>query len=104
MTIRDILRSAGFRTVRTVLALRRPSGRANTRALRARQESLEALTLRDAVASVLRSWVPLDIRLGHHLCPDPGAHTHVQHPESRRTGPLLGPAQGRHRPPPPPRR
>src|SRR5262249_60062413 len=51
MTIRDILRSAGLRTIRTVLALRRPSGRTNTRALRARQESLEALTLRDAVAS-----------------------------------------------------
>jgi GNAT superfamily N-acetyltransferase len=49
MTFRDILRRAGFRTARTVLALRRRSGRANTRALRARQESLEALTLRDAV-------------------------------------------------------
>src|SRR5262249_26786492 len=51
MTIRDILRSAGLHTVRRVLALRRPSGRANARALRARQESLEALTLRDAIAS-----------------------------------------------------
>jgi transposase InsO family protein len=37
----------------------------------------------------------LDIPLGHHWRPDPGAHTHVQHPESRRAGPLLGPAQGR---------
>src|SRR5439155_18202529 len=51
MTIRDTLKAAGFRTIRRVLALRRPSGRANTRALLARQESLEALALRDAVSS-----------------------------------------------------
>ena len=51
-----------------------------------------------------RSWVPLDIPLGHHSRPDPGAHTHVQHPESRRAWPLLGPAQDRGRPPPPPGR
>lgn len=34
-----------------MLALRRPSARANTRALRTRQESLEEVVLRDAVAS-----------------------------------------------------
>jgi GNAT superfamily N-acetyltransferase len=61
MTIRDVLRSAGFRTVRAVLALRRPSGRANTRALRARQESLEALTLRDAVSSDIPALAALHV-------------------------------------------
>lgn len=51
MTVRDRLRAAGFRTIRGILALRRPSARANARALRTRQESLEGLTLRDAVPS-----------------------------------------------------
>jgi GNAT superfamily N-acetyltransferase len=51
MTIRDTLKRAGFRTIRGVLALRRPSRRANTRGLRERQESLEALTLRAAVTN-----------------------------------------------------
>lgn len=51
MTIRDTLKAAAFRTVRRILALRRPSARANTRALRKRQESCDSLTLRDAVAS-----------------------------------------------------
>jgi GNAT superfamily N-acetyltransferase len=51
MTIRDRLKGVGFRIIRGMLALRRPSGRANTRGLRDRQESLEALTLRDAVTS-----------------------------------------------------
>jgi hypothetical protein len=37
---------------------------------------------------VLRSWVPLDILLGHHLRPDRGALTHVQRPKSRRAWPL----------------
>lgn len=39
---------------------------------------------------VLRSWVPLDIPLGHPRCPDPGALSHVQRPEFRQTWlPLL---------------
>jgi GNAT superfamily N-acetyltransferase len=50
MTIRDSLMAAGFRAVRSILALRRTSARANKRALRTRGESLEGLTLREAVA------------------------------------------------------
>ena len=50
MTVRDSLRAAGFGTIRWMLALRRPSARANTRALRTRQESLDGLRIRDAVA------------------------------------------------------
>jgi len=49
MTLRDKLRAAGFRTARRLLALRRPTRRHNARALRSRGESLEALTLREAV-------------------------------------------------------
>ena len=61
MTIRDTLKAAGFRTIRRVLALRRPCGRANTRALLARQESLEALTLRDAVTSDIPALAALHV-------------------------------------------
>jgi len=61
MTIRDTLKAAGFLTIRRVLALRRPSGRANTRGLRARQESLEALTLRDAVTSDIPALAALHV-------------------------------------------
>jgi len=61
MTIRDTLKAVGFRTIRRVLALRRPSGRANTRALRAAQESLEALTLRDAVTSDIPALAALHV-------------------------------------------
>ena len=61
MTIRDTLKAVGFRTIRRVLALRRPSGRANTRALLARQESLEALTLRDAVTSDIPALAALHV-------------------------------------------
>ena len=61
MTIRDTLKAAGCRTIRRVLALRRPSGRANTRALLARQESLEALTLRDAVTSDIPALAALHV-------------------------------------------
>lgn len=48
MFLRDRLRAAGFRAARRVLALRRPSPRANRRALRARAETIDALTLRPA--------------------------------------------------------
>ena len=48
MTPRDRLRAAGFRTIRGVLALRRPTAAANRHALGARSESLEAFTLRAA--------------------------------------------------------
>ena len=51
MTPRDGLRAAGFRIIRRMLALRRPSARTNSRALRARHESLEELTLRNALAT-----------------------------------------------------
>ena len=61
MTIRDTLKAAGFLTIRRVLALGRPSGRANTRGLRARQESLEALTLRDAVTSDIPALAALHV-------------------------------------------
>ena len=61
MTILDTLKAAGFRTIRRVLALRRPSGCANTRALLAGQESLEALTLRDAVTSDIPALAALHV-------------------------------------------
>lgn len=51
MTVQDSLRATGFRTMRRILALRRPSRRANARALRERQESLDALALREATCS-----------------------------------------------------
>ena len=61
MTVRDRLRAAGFRTVREMLALRRPSAGANSRALRTRGESLEALTLRDAVTSDIPALAALHV-------------------------------------------
>jgi len=51
MTVRDRLRAASFRVIRRMLALRRPSARANRRTLRERHESVEELSLRPAVAS-----------------------------------------------------
>ena len=50
MTVRDGLQAAWYRAFRAALALRRPSAGANARVLRARGESLAALSLRDAVA------------------------------------------------------
>jgi ribosomal protein S18 acetylase RimI-like enzyme len=44
-----------------VLALRRPSARANTRALRARHESLEALALREALSSDIPALAALHV-------------------------------------------
>src|SRR5437016_4559751 len=61
MTIRDALKAAGFRIIRRALLLRRPSGRANARALLARQESLEALILRDAVPSDIPALAALHV-------------------------------------------
>ncbi len=61
MRVHDHLRAMGFRTFRTVLALRRPSPRSNARALRMRQESLEGLTLRDAVASDIPALAALHV-------------------------------------------
>ena len=61
MTIRDTLKAAAFRTTRRVLSLRRPSSRSNTRALRDRQESLEALTLREAVISDIPALAALHV-------------------------------------------
>jgi len=46
---------------RTILALRRPTGRANTRALLARGESLEALTLRDATVADIPALAALHV-------------------------------------------
>ena len=61
MTIRDRLRAAGLRITRTILALRRPTGRDNTRALLARRESLDALTLRDAVVTDIPALAELHV-------------------------------------------
>src|SRR4051812_23982399 len=62
-----------------------PAGRRNQSLLL----SCPGLRLVTHFDPVLRSWVPLDIPLGHHRRPDPGAHSHVQHPELRRARPLL---------------
>src|SRR5262245_45144381 len=61
MTIRDTLKRAHFWTMRRVLALRRPSGPENTRRLREREESLGALTIRDAVASDIPALAALHV-------------------------------------------
>jgi GNAT superfamily N-acetyltransferase len=61
MTARDRLKAAGFRTIRGTLALRRPSARENRRALRIRQESLEELRLRGAVASDIPALAALHV-------------------------------------------
>jgi len=50
MIVRDRLLATGYRTVRRILSLRRPSTRAHALALRTRGESLASLTLRDATA------------------------------------------------------
>lgn len=61
MTLRDTLRAAGFRTIRGVLTLRRPTATANRRALRARSESLDALTIRPAVTADIAALAALHV-------------------------------------------
>ena len=61
MTLRDGLRAVGFRTFRSVLALRRPSARANMRALRIRQESLDRFVLCDAEAGDIPALAALHV-------------------------------------------
>jgi GNAT superfamily N-acetyltransferase len=61
MLLRDRLRAAGFRAARRVLALRRPSPRANRRALHARGESIDALTLRPAGVGDVPALVALHV-------------------------------------------
>src|SRR5215470_17352677 len=61
MTLRDTVRAVRFRAARRMLALRRPSGRANARALGARQESLDGLILRDALAGDIPALAALHV-------------------------------------------
>lgn len=61
MRARERFRAAGFRAFRAALSLRRPSPRANARALRARGESLAALTVRDAVAADIPALAALHV-------------------------------------------
>jgi GNAT superfamily N-acetyltransferase len=48
MKARDRLRATGFRAMRAALSLRRPSAQHNAAAMRARHESLDDITLREA--------------------------------------------------------
>lgn len=61
MTLPDRLRATGFRIARRILSLRRPSARANARALAARRESLDTLTLREAVAQDIPTLAALHV-------------------------------------------
>ncbi len=61
MNVRDRARAAGFRTLRRMLALRRPSPDGNARALRDRRESLEGLILREAVAGDIPALAALHV-------------------------------------------
>lgn len=48
MRLRDSLRAAGFRAFRSVLAQRRPTHKANESGVRARRESLDEFSIREA--------------------------------------------------------
>lgn len=61
MTVRDSLSAAGFRAIRRILALRRPSPGANRRDLLTRGESLEDLTLREAVVADIPALAALHV-------------------------------------------
>jgi GNAT superfamily N-acetyltransferase len=61
MTLRETLTAAGYRSMRRMLALRRPSPRDNARGLRTRHESLEDLTLREAVPSDIPALAALHV-------------------------------------------
>ena len=61
MTLRETLTAAGYRSMRRMLALRRPSPRDNARGLRTRHESLEDLTLREAVPSDIPALATLHV-------------------------------------------
>lgn len=61
MTIVDRLQEAQYRAIRKLLSLRRPSPRGNADALEARRESLNALTLREAVAGDIATLAALHV-------------------------------------------
>ena len=61
MTLRETLTAAGYRSMRRMLALRRPSPRDNARGLRTRRESLQDLTLREAVPSDIPALAALHV-------------------------------------------
>jgi GNAT superfamily N-acetyltransferase len=61
MRVRDRLRAAGYLAIRSILALRRRSARANHRALPLRQDFLESLILREATISDIPTLAALHV-------------------------------------------